>query len=238
VNPYTFAEAGQARLAFRLFAAGPQAPAGATPMVLLHGGGGDGTSWDELAPAFAEHRPVYVPDLRGLGRSERTGPYTMPTLRDDLLALLDAWQVSRAVLIGHSLGAYAALLATQKAPSRVAALILEECPPPVPLGLEIPASIPDSAPFYDREMRPTVLATLNAPDPAWWSGLSTMETPTLVLAGGPESHLPQDEIARMAAAIPAGHLVTIPAGHSIHPNAPVAFTAAVESFLSEAPSRS
>ena len=40
-------------------------------------------------------------------------------------------------------------------------------------------------------------------------------------------------MARIAATIPAGRLITIPAGHSIHPAAPAEFTAAVESFLAE-----
>jgi pimeloyl-ACP methyl ester carboxylesterase len=43
--------------------------------------------------------------------------------------------------------------------------------------------------------------------------------------------MPQEEIARMAARIPKGRLSVIPAGHLIHPNAPAAFAAAVESFL-------
>jgi pimeloyl-ACP methyl ester carboxylesterase len=63
--------------------------------VLLHGGGGNGTAWDELAPIFAARRRVYVPDMRGFGRSSRKGPYPMPTFRDDLLALLDAWEPRR-----------------------------------------------------------------------------------------------------------------------------------------------
>jgi pimeloyl-ACP methyl ester carboxylesterase len=59
-----------------------------------------------------------------------------------------------------------------------------------------------------------------------------MDLPTLIVAGGPESHLPQPEMARMAAKIPSCHLLTIPVGHSIHRSAPAEFTAAVESFLS------
>ncbi|RUL90354.1 response regulator [Verrucosispora sp. FIM060022] len=63
---------------------------------------------------------------------------------------------------------YAAL-----APHRVAALVLEERPPPVLLGLAMPSSVPETAPYYDREVRPAVLSELNAPDPAWWEALAT-----------------------------------------------------------------
>jgi 3-oxoadipate enol-lactonase len=228
---YRDVETGQVRLAYRRFEAGPNALAGAIPMVLLHGGGGDGSTWDSLAPGFAERRTVYVPDLRGMGRSERAGPYSMAVLRDDVLALLDRTGLDRVILVGHSLGGFVAMLMTQAAPRRVAALVLEECPPPVALGISIPENLPDSAPYYDREVRPAVLSELNAPDPAWSAALATMTVPTLVLAGGPTSHLPQAEIARMAASIPGGHLLTIPAGHLIHPSEPAAFATAVESFV-------
>jgi pimeloyl-ACP methyl ester carboxylesterase len=178
---------------------------------------------------------VYLPDLRGMGRSERTRQYSMTIFRDDVLALLDRLGLDQIVLVGHSLGGFVSMLVAQAAPKRVAALVLEDCPPPVPLGMSIPDDLPDSAPYYDRMVRPSVLAALNAPDPAWWEDLATMPMPTLVVAGGPDSFLPQDEIARMAARIPAGRLLTIPVGHQVHPNAPADFAAAVESFLADLP---
>ncbi|SNS99461.1 Pimeloyl-ACP methyl ester carboxylesterase [Asanoa hainanensis] len=222
-----YVDTGRVKLACRTVAG----PPGAVPMVLLHGGGGDGTSWDQLAPRFAQDRPVYVPDLRGMGASERSGPYGPTVFRDDLLALLDKLSLDRVVLVGHSLGGLVALLTTLAAPDRVAALVLEECPPPTPLGIPVPTDLPESAPFYDREIRPSVLAALNAPDPAWWDGLAGINVPVLVVAGGPDSFLPQDRMAEMAEQIPAGEFTTIPVGHVVHPNAPNSFADAVETFL-------
>jgi 3-oxoadipate enol-lactonase len=227
------AGADPVRLAYREVAAGAE-PAG-VPMLLLHGGGGDSTTWDDLAPGFAERRRLYLTDLRGMGRSARTERYSMTIFRDDVLALLDHLDLARVVLVGHSLGGYVSMLVAQAAPKRVAALVLEECPPPLPIGMAVPDDLPDSAPYYDRVIRPSVLAALNAPDPSWWEDLAGMPMPTLVVAGGPASFLPQDEMARMAARIPAGRLVTIPVGHSVHPEAPAEFAAAVESFLAAVP---
>ncbi|GIF74675.1 alpha/beta fold hydrolase [Asanoa siamensis] len=222
-----YVDTGRLRVACRTL----PGPADAVPMVLLHGGGGDGSSWDELAPRFARRRRVYVPDLRGMGATERAAPYGPLVFRDDLLALLDRLALDRVVLVGHSLGGLVALLTTLAAPDRVAALVLEETPPPVPLGIPVPTGLPDTAPFYDREVRPSVLATLNAPDPKWWTELAALPVPTLVVAGGPDSFLPQDAMAEMAERIPGGELTTIPVGHVVHPNAPNAFADAVETFL-------
>jgi pimeloyl-ACP methyl ester carboxylesterase len=55
--------------------------------------------------------------------------------------------------------------------------------------------------------------------------------PTLVIGGGPTSHVPQDELARLAERLPAGRFVTIPAGHLIHTERPARFLAAVTPFL-------
>jgi pimeloyl-ACP methyl ester carboxylesterase len=56
--------------------------------------------------------------------------------------------------------------------------------------------------------------------------------PSLVLGGGPSSHIDQAELAAVAAAVPDCQLVTIPdAGHSIHARRPAEFLAAVVPFL-------
>ena len=222
-----YVDTGRVKLAWRTLA-GPPA---ATPMVLLHGGGDDGSSWDQLAPRFAKDRAVHVPDLRGMGGSERSGPYGPTVFRDDLLAVLDRLGLDRVVLVGHSLGGLVGLLTTLAARDRVTALVLEECPPPVPLGIPIPTDVPESAGFYHQEIRPSVLAALNAPDPTWWAGLSGINVPVLVVAGGPDSFLPQDAMAEMAEQFPAGEFTSIPVGHSVHPVAPNAFADAVETFL-------
>lgn len=54
--------------------------------------------------------------------------------------------------------------------------------------------------------RPAIVEQLNAPDPAWRVEIPQVNAPTLVIAGGMESHLPQDKIADMAARFPAGRL--------------------------------
>lgn len=65
-------------------------------------------------------------DYPGTGRSADAGPITLELLAQDLLALLDALEAERAVVLGVSLGGYAALALYALAPERVAGLILAD----------------------------------------------------------------------------------------------------------------
>jgi len=61
--------------------------------------------WAPQVEALRARWRVVVPDIRGLGRSEAgDGQHTLEHLVDDLLALLDALAVERAVLCGLSMG--------------------------------------------------------------------------------------------------------------------------------------
>ena len=69
------------------------------------------------------------------------------------------------------------------------------------------------------------------PDPRWLERLGDITAETLVVAGGPGSHVPQDAVAELADRIPDGQVVTIPVGHLIHRAAPEAFAETVTAFL-------
>jgi pimeloyl-ACP methyl ester carboxylesterase len=204
----------------------PAAPA----MVLLHGAAANGGTWRDLAPRFADGRHVIAPDQRGHGRSPRAEAYSFDLFADDLHGLLDAHDIEQAVLVGHSMGGVAAYRYAERHPERVAAMVLEEAPPPVPLGLRLPAR-PEGPLDYEWSLRPAIIAELNAPDPDWPERLAKIAVPTLVVAGGERSHLPQREIAAMAGLMPAATLVTIDGGHLVHVTEPETFVAAVEEFL-------
>ncbi|MEV6608644.1 alpha/beta fold hydrolase [Kutzneria sp. NPDC051319] len=206
----------------------PDAPA----MVLLHGASANGGTWSEFAARFADRWHVIAPDQRGHGRSPRADAYSFDLFADDLHGLLDQFGVERAVLVGHSMGGVAAYRYAEKRPERLAAMVLEEAPPPVPLGLRL-APRPEGELDYDWALRPRIIAELNDPDPDWPQRLAGIATPTLVVAGGEQSHLPQAAIATMADLMPAATLVTIDAGHLVHQSRPAEFAAVVEQFLAD-----
>lgn len=112
------------RIAFRRMAA--RMRDGRAPAVLLHGLASNLTRWSEFVEhtSLADQRSLIRVDLRGHGDSPTRGRISLELWCDDLLALLDAVDASRAVLIGHSLGAQVALACAARAPGRVAALVL------------------------------------------------------------------------------------------------------------------
>jgi pimeloyl-ACP methyl ester carboxylesterase len=72
---------------------------------------------------------------------------------------------------------------------------------------------------------------INRGNPAAWDGLGAITAPTLLSGGGPQSHIPQDKLAAVAARIPHCDLVTIPAGHHAHHAHPAEFADAVPGWL-------
>ena len=75
------------------------------PLILLHGLGADGRSWEYQRAVFAEQYRVLVVDVRGHGRSAKPpGPYSVPQFANDMFALLDHLQVDQFHLVGLSMG--------------------------------------------------------------------------------------------------------------------------------------
>jgi pimeloyl-ACP methyl ester carboxylesterase len=54
---------------------------------------------------------------------------------------------------------------------------------------------------------------------------------TLLISGGPASHIPPRPLAEAARSIPHSRIVTIAAGHRVHSRRPEQFLAAVMPFL-------
>jgi pimeloyl-ACP methyl ester carboxylesterase len=98
-----------------------------TPVILLAGGGNTAHVFDEFAPKLAADCHVYGVTRRGFGESGfSAADGTLHRLRDDLLAVMDALEIRRAVLVGHSIaGAELSAVATAR-PDRIAGLVYLE----------------------------------------------------------------------------------------------------------------
>jgi pimeloyl-ACP methyl ester carboxylesterase len=103
---------------------------GRGPAVLMrHGIFFDHTLWLDAARALSRRHRVVLVDAPGHGSSADRG--TAYSLADDAKAsldILDALQIERAVLIGHSWGGMSAVRAALAAPERVSALALVDTP--------------------------------------------------------------------------------------------------------------
>jgi pimeloyl-ACP methyl ester carboxylesterase len=226
----------------------------AEPVLLLHGGGSQGATWDAFGAALARagYRAI-APDLRGHGASSRTVAYPLAGFRADAAGLLDALELGKVVLIGHSLGGHVASLVAQQQPERITRLVLEDPPVPPPdaaaedrlsagqlLGLALGSLVTNSwlgVPSrgarrrYHHRALVSAIRQLRTPDPAWWQGLASITMPTLVVSGGPKSHIQPQQLEAMVQRLPDARLATVPVGHRVHSLAPQRFRDTVLPFL-------
>jgi 3-oxoadipate enol-lactonase len=96
------------------------------PLVLLHPFPFARDLWAGLADVLSPRRRVIAVDARGFGESPLGGSYAITDLADDLAALLDERDISRAAVLGMSMGGYTALAFAAKHPARLSALILAD----------------------------------------------------------------------------------------------------------------
>lgn len=95
---------------------------GAVPLVLLHGFCEDASLWQGISSALSDI-PVLAIDLPGVaGQSDLPEHPDMPTYAAAVRAVLDALEIEKCVLVGHSLGGYVALEFAAQAGERLAGL--------------------------------------------------------------------------------------------------------------------
>jgi len=104
-------------------------PEHGAPVFLMHGFPYDVHAYEAVAPQLANAGcRVWVPNLRGFGPTRFVSPATMRSgeqaaLGADLLALMDALGVPRAVLAGYDWGGRAACVVAALWPERCAGLV-------------------------------------------------------------------------------------------------------------------
>ena len=113
------------RSGLRLFyydAGAPALPA----LLLVHGLGDEADSFRHVIAPLAKRYRVVAPDLPGFGRSPLPdrGRLDPPGLRDTLIELLESLSISRATILGSSLGATLAQLVAIERPGLAERLVL------------------------------------------------------------------------------------------------------------------
>ena len=106
------------RIAWERRGAGP-------PLVLVHGLGYARWGWEPVVDALARRFELILFDNRGIGESDAPpGPYTVAALAGDVLQVMDDAGLTRAHVLGTSLGGMVAQEVALTSPERVERLVL------------------------------------------------------------------------------------------------------------------
>jgi pimeloyl-ACP methyl ester carboxylesterase len=97
---------------------------GTKTLVFVHGWACDADFWREQVPALSERAKLVLIDLPGHGRSDKPRvPYTMTFLGEAVQAVMKDAKISKAALIGHSMGAAVIARAYALSPESVSAIV-------------------------------------------------------------------------------------------------------------------
>jgi pimeloyl-ACP methyl ester carboxylesterase len=118
----------------------PTAPVTGVPVICLHGLTRNARDFEDLAPRIAAlGRRVIAVDVRGRGRSARDPQplnYHPGTYAMDLVALLEATGIARAVFVGTSMGGIITMVLASIRPEAIAGAVLNDVGPQLsPVGL-------------------------------------------------------------------------------------------------------
>jgi esterase len=99
------------------------------PLIMLHGLFGSLDNWLGVAPKLAHAFRLYLVDLRNHGLSPHSDVMDYTLMASDIAEFLDARQLDRAHVLGHSLGGKVAMQFALVYPSRVDKLVVVDIAP-------------------------------------------------------------------------------------------------------------
>ena len=117
--PLEKVQIGDIDVAYKMFGNG-------YPIILFNGASDGMDAWDQsLLTGLSSNHTVIIFDQRGIGNTTTgSNPYTPQQLANDTAGLLDALKISKADILGYSLGSYLAQQITMMYPDKVNSLIL------------------------------------------------------------------------------------------------------------------
>jgi methylmalonyl-CoA epimerase len=227
-------------------------PADGEPVIVLHGAlGSTAMETDRLARRWSSDFRVIAIDFRGHGASDGSGPISVESLGDEVLAVATAAGVESAHVFGYSLGSAVALYVAWHRPERVRRVAI--------LGTNV-RWVDDEA----RAMTGVMSAALDAPDGRWarrlaachgeerWRGLTeetiaftralpgrpfpdaglrSITAPVLVIHGDRDRYFDVRHAVHLRRTLPNSRLWVIPgADHAIRKLDAAHFAAEVASF--------
>jgi 3-oxoadipate enol-lactonase len=96
------------------------------PVVFLHAFPLNRTMWDPQVTALVGESRCIAIDLRGFGESKGGPTYSMDRYADDVVGVLDTLHITRAVVVGLSMGGYIAFAMWRRHRERIRAFVLAD----------------------------------------------------------------------------------------------------------------
>jgi 3-oxoadipate enol-lactonase len=235
-------------------------------VALVHGSGGHHAAWWQQVAALSPEYTVITIDLRGFGNSRWAADHDARNFPGDIIAVLDAIAAdggpAKAVLVGQSIGAAAALRAALNRPDRTSGVILAHS-----LGglqheeltalVKADRAVAEQLPVLDRLLTPEFraerpdlaflfrqmgtfntakmqdLRNLNSDGPTV-AELAAAPFPVMLLAGEKDAVLSPATVQRAGELLRNARVEVVPnAPHSMYWETPALFNDAVARFLKE-----
>lgn len=206
------------------------------PVILIHGAGGNYLSW----PAEVRRLPgqrIFALDLPGHGKSDGIGRQLIEDYAQSVRDFLDALKLSKAILVGHSMGGAVALSFALRFPRRVLGLgllgsaarlrvsenLLEVAANPATYQTAIQMVVDWSfAPSTDAALKQLVAQRMAETRPAVFYGdllacnafdvtdkVKRVKVPALVMCGGLDKMIPPRYSEYLAGHMPNARLHTL-----------------------------
>lgn len=99
------------------------------PIVIAHGLYGSSDNWISISKTLANKHQVILVDLRNHGQSPHSTSHSYSDLSDDLFELFNKLNLSKATIIGHSMGGKAAMQFAINHPEKLNSLIVVDIAP-------------------------------------------------------------------------------------------------------------
>jgi pimeloyl-ACP methyl ester carboxylesterase len=219
------------------------------PLVMIHGGLGNGTYFANQIPVLAKIYQVIVMDSRGHGRSTFDAtPISYEVMAKDVTGLLDSLSIDKANIVGWSDGGIIGIELALTAPERLIKVVAFGANID-PSGVSLTVGTNDYFNAYIEQAYADYL-TLNPEPERWdeflnnianmwatepnysWEQLATITTPILILDGATEEAIDLNQTKLMYFLIPGSTLYLIPGtGHFAFIEKPEEFNQIVLDYL-------
>ena len=212
------------------------------PLIVLHGAYMNIPSMGAIIPALARTRKVYALEFQGHGRTtDIDRPITYTALADDVAAFMDSVRLTKADVMGYSMGAIAGLQLAIRHPTKVNKLVVAsgaydlkgwqpEYTAFIPqMTVEMIVQMPFAAEYKKLAPNPNgfpelvrKLIALEKEPMAWEAEVRALKTPVLIIAGDADVATLEHMVAMfhllgggvmgdMGKPLPASRLAVLPA---------------------------